>query len=125
MLQKMKDILLYNRNHFYNEFQKIITKELFNNLDTALKHKNNAKEIFSKIIENLTSAEIHYIKNLNVELDYDNSNDDYFHMDILSNTLNDQFTKNNLDQSYIRPLVIQHAKHFKYYYLTLLKSNKI
>lgn len=65
MLSSMKEILLYNRNHFYNEFEKNITKELHDNLYTALLQQNNMQPYYSKIIESLTPAEYELVKNSN------------------------------------------------------------
>ncbi len=124
MLHKMKSILLYNRNHFYNLFQETITRELFQNLSKSLNQTNNKNIIFKQIIENLTQAELNYVINSKVELDFDNTEDDHFQMNILSRTLNGEFKKINQDEYVIRPFVNQYIKHFKYYYICLVNSNK-
>lgn len=119
LLVKMQDILIYNRNHFYGNFQKLVTQELFQNLDTALNQKNSKKIIFKQIIENLTLAEINLIQNSNIELDFQNTDEDYFQMDLFSKTLNNNFNKFNIDETTIRPIVQKYLKHFKYYFVCI------
>lgn len=115
MLNAMKDILLYNRRHFYGLFETNITNELYTNLYAALAHTNTKESIFKQILANLTVAELDLIKNSNVELDFDNPEEDYFQQSVLTNTLNNTFKKDT-DEQVIRPFVIKYLKHFKYYY---------
>ena len=115
MLNAMKDILLYNRRHFYGLFETNITNELYTNLYAALAHTNTKESIFKQILANLTIAELDLIKNSNVELDFDNPEEDYFQQSVLTNTLNNTFKKDT-DEQVIRPFVIKYLKHFKYYY---------
>lgn len=63
MLHSMKETLLYNRNHFYNQFEKNITKELHDNLYTALNLKNHTDSYYNKIMQGLTDAEYELVKN--------------------------------------------------------------
>lgn len=63
MLNEMKNVLLYNRQHFYNQFKTIITNELFTNLNNALVAQNQRKGYFDQILDNLTTEEATLIKN--------------------------------------------------------------
>jgi hypothetical protein len=58
MLFEMKEILLYNRQHFYGKFKEIITYEMYSNLDKALNAQNNRKGYFDKILDSLTHEEL-------------------------------------------------------------------
>lgn len=62
MLNGMKDILLYNRRHFYTNFQDIITVELYKNLETALHAKTSVDSCYQQILDSLTPAEIELLK---------------------------------------------------------------
>lgn len=66
MLLKMEDILLYNRNHFFNEFPNVIYRELVKNIDVAFeeyrKKKPNGWTI--KRLTSLTKKEFEEIKNI-------------------------------------------------------------
>ena len=118
MLSKMRDILLFNRQHFYNLFQKKITKELFDNLNLALTARRNDKvPIFETTIANLTEAEIRLIENLEDNFDLSCTKEDYFQKDTITKALNNEFTKTGITEDTVRPLVLRYLKHFKYHYL--------
>jgi hypothetical protein len=114
MLEKMKNILLFNRKHFYNLFQKLITKELFDNLNSVLTKKNNTPPFFLQLINSLNDKEIDYISNLE-EMDLNfNLEDDKFEEDYLFKILNNSLQRNT--DNYIRSDIIKHSKILRYQY---------
>lgn len=60
-LNEMRSILIYNRNHFYNEFKQIITNELWSNLKNASDNKDS-NGIWKQIIATLTVEQIETLK---------------------------------------------------------------
>lgn len=120
LLSKMKSILIYNRNHFYGLFEKIITKEMFDNLNHCIVNQSSNKvPIFQTIMKNLTKAEIEFIKNSNVEYDLFCTKEDYFQQETIIKALNNEFLKSDVDENSIRSFVKRYAKHFRYHYLCL------
>jgi len=62
MLREMKSILLFNRNHFYNDFRKIIMEEMYHNLQQAL-NTNDGESYYERIISSLNDDEIDFVRN--------------------------------------------------------------
>lgn len=123
MFEKMKSILLFNRNHFYNLFQELITKELFNNLNSTLIKENNTHPFFLKLINSLNDKEIDYISQLG-EMDLNfNLDDDKFEEDYLFKILNNSLQKNT--DNYIRPDIVKHSKILRYQYQCAKRLHQI
>lgn len=120
LLSRMRSILIYNRNHFYGLFEKIITAELFDNLNNCLASRSNAKvPIFQTVINNLTKAEIEFIENSKEEYDLFCTKEDYFQQETIIKALNNEFLKSDVNENSIRPFVRRYTKHFRYHYLCL------
>lgn len=62
MLAEMRTILLHNRNHFYNSFRDIITRELYQNLHRAL-GAGTEPSYYEKIVASLSDDELEFVKN--------------------------------------------------------------
>jgi hypothetical protein len=113
MLDKMKEILLYNRNYFYNGFEKTIRDEMIINLEKALKH-NKTKEplMFDKFINNLNQNDINYI-NQSIITDIESYNSKEF-QNFEFKILHDIF--NNTQKKYLASEIENNITVFKYYY---------
>jgi hypothetical protein len=111
LLREMQDILVYNRRHFYNEFQNIITNELWSNLAYALNQDNGITVLYDQIIDNLTPNEYEFIANYSDISDIldDNSRDVYYYC------IN-HLIKERPNENIIRPYVRLNAKHFVSFY---------
>ena len=118
LLNDMKEILLYNRNHFYNQFEKNITKELHENLYTALLQQNNVQPYYNKIMESLTPAEYELVKNSDTICSMsDDQAPEIFIQSIKS--LVDQKPTDNI----IRPYIKEKLKYFYGFYKAVLYEN--
>lgn len=113
MLMEMKSVLLYNRDHFYNKFQEIITLELFSNLEVALKQQNKINPFFLQFINSLNEKELEHVKNTEIDLDFSKSYDVYEKENLLK-ILNNNIEKNTENQ--IREDVKTFSKFLKYQY---------
>lgn len=58
MLDSMKDILLYNRHHFYNNFANLITTELYNNLNNCINDTSSKKGYYYQIFDQLNATQM-------------------------------------------------------------------
>ncbi len=106
MLTDMQDILLYNRNHFYNTFPNLIHKEMLNNLNLALANESKQDCFYKKIIDSLNSVELEFIKTYPEISDYEDNNSSVVYYEYLNNHIN----KSNLNS--VRPYIKDNAKHF-------------
>jgi hypothetical protein len=118
LLHSMKEILIYNRNHFYNQFEKNITKELHDNLHTALLQQNNVEPYYNRIMQSLTPAEYELVKN---STEMCTEFDDYVPISYLQaiDCLVDQKPSSNI----IRPFVTDNLKYLNGFYTGTVHVN--
>lgn len=115
LLDQMKSILLFNRQHFYNGFKKTITKELFNNLDIALSQNNYTTPYFKQLINSLNNEEISFLKNLGDMDIMFSTEDDLYENKLLMQILNKTLVQNK--DYVVRPDVKKFAKILRYQFL--------
>lgn len=106
MLSEMQSILVYNRNHFYNSFENLITNELHLNLSSALTKSNNKTPLVNQIVDNLTIEEKKLLDSQTLDINqyFIKHNGEFFNEYILLDTLNNKFNIETNDH-YINPLV--------------------
>lgn len=107
MLHSMKEILIYNRRHFYNEFRNIITTELFTNLNRALVADNNQPGYFDKILAELSEEE-----HLLVQQCKRISDDDIVGPEVLRSSIRILGNKSEI----VRPFVVENIGYFANFY---------
>ena len=112
MLNEMKDILLYNRKHFYNNFEKIITAELHENLSKALGVKNSKATYYEQIINSLTQSEYNLINNHAVTCDANDSSMPNIYSHVIDN-----FIGHKPKEDIVRDFVKDNIEYFKGYML--------
>lgn len=112
MLNEMKDILLYNRKHFYNNFEKMITVELYDNLTKAMSAKNETITYYEQIINSLTPSEIDFIRNHPKTCDPNDPNMFQVYSYIINNIIGDI-----PDEDIIRPYIRDKVEYFNGYLL--------
>lgn len=108
MLTQMKEILIYNRNHFYSNFRDIITNELYENLTHALTATNNNDGYYQKILNSLSKSEYNILANWKT---FDN--DDDMARKIFVSSINLEKAQ---DDNLVRPFVLENLDYFKHYY---------
>jgi hypothetical protein len=113
MLNSMKEVLIFNRNHFYNEFEKIITDELYTNLFNSINAKNKETCYYSKIFSSLTKKEFELIKNTNEVCDEINDTTSKIFVEYIKTYMNNK----PKDENVIRPFVKENLKHLRGFYL--------